>query len=563
MRKLKLLLLSIILLLAVSCNLTNPKSPIEFLNKNASTWEEVFKGYWAGLSDSYVFWNIDDANNEWDNIYTEYLPKFRSLGKVNYEDTATTKEAAILLFDMSKNLSDGHFSLNVRKGHRPGNVYAFSPADFRLIKKAHPNLSDREIIEKFISRDQYELLLEEVISENARYILENIFKVQFNVKYDNELASKFSEYSSVYYIPDESYSLINPKIQVRVTGYTQLLLYSKDYEFGSYVDENGSIQSCSSDTDFKNHFTNASSNVGPYYPISDLSWYEYDYDRSTIVDVDPVLDNAFETWTLALGVKDLGLGDKKSVSIDFYSLSAMTKDEDVIGGVGEVDYTKNTVYFLLSSFDCTSYMESHEDAMTEYLKYFHKLKMDSKAEGLVIDMRGNTGGSNADRQFLFGDLVNDKFMFGYQINKTGLGRHDLTLPSPVYIYPEKEFYDGVSTLFSKPVSVITNKFTISNGEMTTFMVKALNKGGQVGGTTYGAQGTLVGNTISAGAGQFSVGDVITSVYTPYAQIIDINKKSYEGIGCTPDVEIPFNYDDFSESKDARLNAGFKWIKDHR
>lgn len=562
MKKLILLLISIILLLAVSCNLTNPKSPIEFLTKDASTWEEVFKGYWAGLSDSYVFWNIDDANNEWDNIYTEYLPKFRSLGKVNYDDRATTKEAAILLFDMSKNLSDGHFSLNVRKGHRPGNVYAFSPADFRLIKKAHPELSDREIIEKFISRDQYELLPEEVISENARYILENIFKVQLNVKYDVELAFKFSEYSSViYYIPDESYSLINPKIQVRVTGYTQLLLYSNDYTFGSYVDENGSIQSCSSDTDFKNHFTNG--NAGPYYPISDLSWYEYNYDTSTTVDVDPVLNDAFETWTLALGVKDMGLGGKKSVSIDFYSLSAMTKDEDVIGGVGEVDYTKNTVYFLLSSFDCTSYMESHEDAMTEYLKYFHKLKMDSNAEGMVIDMRGNTGGSNADRQFLFGDLVNDKFMFGYQINKTGLGRHDLTLPAPVYIYPEKEFYDGVSTLFSKPVSVITNKFTISNGEMTTFMVKALNKGGQVGGTTYGAQGTLVGNTISAGAGQFSVGDVITSVYTPYAQIIDINKKSYEGIGCTPDVEIPFNYDDFSESKDARLNAGFKWIKDHR
>lgn len=560
MRKLKLLLLSIILLLAVSCNLTNPKSPIEFLTKDASTWEEVFKGYWAGLSDSYVFWNIDDANNEWDNIYTEYLPKFRSLGKVNYEDRATTKEAAILLFDMSKNLSDGHFSLNVRKGHRPGNVYTFSPADFRLIKKANPNLSDREIIEKFISRDQYELFPEEVISENARYILENIFKVQFNVKYDNELASKFNEYSSVYYIPDESYSLINPKIQVRVTGYTQLLLYSSDYKFGSYV-ENGSIKGCSSDANFDTHV--AAKDAGPYYPISDLSWYEYNYYTSSIDKVDPVLGSAFETWTLALGVKDLGTEGKKSVLIDFYSLSAMTKNEDVIGGVGEVDYTKNTVYFLLSNFDCTSYMESHEDAMTEYLKYFHKLKMDSKAEGMVIDMRGNTGGSNLDRQLLFGDLVNDKFMFGYQINKTGLGRHDLTLPSPVYIYSEKEFYDGISTLFSKPVSVITNKFTISNGEMTTFMVKALNKGGQVGGTTYGAQGTLVGNTISAGAGQFSVGDVITSVYTPYAQIVDINKKSYEGIGCTPDIEIPFNYDDFSESKDARLNAGFKWIKAHR
>ena len=79
MRKIKLLLLSIILLLAVSCNLTNPKSPIEFLNKDETTWEEVFKGYWAGLSDSYVFWNLDDKNGEWNDIYYEYLPKFKAL----------------------------------------------------------------------------------------------------------------------------------------------------------------------------------------------------------------------------------------------------------------------------------------------------------------------------------------------------------------------------------------------------------------------------------------------------------------------------------------------------
>ena len=560
MKKLILLLLSIFLLLAVSCNLTNPKSPIEFLTKGASTWEEVFKGYWAGLSDSYVFWNIDDANNEWDNIYTEYLPKFRSLGKVNYDDRNTTKEATILLFDMSKNLSDGHFSLNVRKGEGQGNERKFCPGDFRLIKEGHPELSDREIIESFIFKEQNILLPDEVLSENARYILENIFKVQLNVKYDPKLDSKFSEYSSeIFYIQDESYSLINPKIQVRVRGYTQLLLYSNDYKYGSYVD-NGSIKPCSNDTDFNTHVD--AGDAGPYYPISDLSWYEYNYDTSTIVDVIPVLNDAFKTWTLALGVKDMGFGGKKSVLIDFYSLSAMTKETDVNCGVGKVDYTKNTVYFLLSSFDCTSYMEINEVPMTEYLKYFHKLKIDSNAEGLVIDMRGNIGGSNADRQLLFGDLVDDKFMFGYQINKTGLGRHDLTLPSPVYIYPEKELFDEVSTLFSKPVAVITNRFTISNGEMTTFIVKALEKGGQVGGTTYGAQGTLFGDTISVGAGQFCVGDVITSVYTPYAQILDINKKSYEGKGCTPDVEIPFDETEFCESNDARLNAGFKWIKDH-
>ena len=61
------------------------------------------------------------------------------------------------------------------------------------------------------------------------------------------------------------------------------------------------------------------------------------------MDVIPVLNDAFKTWTLALGVKDMGFGGKKSVLIDFYSLSAMTKETDVNCGVGKVDYTKNTV----------------------------------------------------------------------------------------------------------------------------------------------------------------------------------------------------------------------------
>lgn len=69
--------------------------------------------------------------------------------------------------------------------------------------------------------------------------------------------------------------------------------------------------------------------------------------------------------------------------------------------------------------------------------------------------------------------------------------------------------------------------------------------------------------LGSNAGSFCIGSILSSVYTVSCQLLDNNYKSYEGIGLTPDIEIPFKVYDFIDSKDARLNAGFKWIKDHR
>ena len=101
--------------------------------------------------------------------------------------------------------------------------------------------------------------------------------------------------------------------------------------------------------------------------------------------------------------------------------------------------------------------------------------------------------------------------------------------------------------------------------MTVFLVKTLEKGGQVGGKTLGGTGTLSGDMLTANSGTFSVGDYITSVYTPYGNIRDVNHVSYEGIGLKPDAgyEVKFNLTSFEGGKDARLEKAFEWIKDHR
>ena len=71
--------------------------------------------------------------------------------------------------------------------------------------------------------------------------------------------------------------------------------------------------------------------------------------------------------------------------------------------------------------------------------------------------------------------------------------------------------------------------------------------------------------LTANSGTFSVGDYITSVYTPYGNIRDVNHVSYEGIGLKPDAgyEVKFNLTSFKTGEDARLEKAFEWIKDHR
>ena len=117
----KLLFALVIIILLAACTLSSPKNPKDYLSYDNTTWEELFKAYWSGLSDNYVFWNLDDQNGEWDDIYYEYLPKFRALGEI---DTNDMKKGIFLLFDMSKGLSDGHFymSINTPEGEKIFNL---------------------------------------------------------------------------------------------------------------------------------------------------------------------------------------------------------------------------------------------------------------------------------------------------------------------------------------------------------------------------------------------------------------------------------------------------------
>ena len=553
--KLTLLIITMLVFLLCSCSQNSPVLPSDMAL--SGTWEDLFKGLWTGLSDNYVFWDLDDANGEWDKVYEEFIPKFRELGNINTSDREATKKGTILLFDSVKNLSDGHFTMDAFGS-------SFSPSDYRILKKEHPELSDQEVLEKIYDYyEKFDLLPADMVYEDSKSIMENTFSIPLTttlVKTEDYI----DEYDSLYFKWSGSgttmtCNALNPNIQLRTPPYGEaIMLYSSSHEFGSVTTYDGRILDFTSTEAFDNYEVSFPGEaIGPYYPVSDLSWE----------DKKQNLDSLFSDWTLCLVLSvnpEYDQTDKvfrKGVNLKMLALSGITKETD---GSAMVDYTANTVYFISSGFNFLPLKDQAE--MKQFLMDFHKFKMNENAAGMILDMRGNSGGYNADREILFGDMFREPHLIGYQKNKTGAGRLDLTQEFPLYIYPEADFFGNeFSDIASKPVVVITNTATVSNGEITVLMVNSLPNGGQTGGVTMGANGTLAGDILTLNSGTFSVGNYITSVYTPYGNIRDTNHVSYEGKGLTPDegYEEKFNFDAFFDGTDSRLGKAFEWIKDHR
>ena len=567
--KLTLLIITMLVFLLCSCSQNSPVLPSDMAL--SGTWEDLFKGLWTGLSDNYVFWDLDDANGEWDKVYEEFIPKFRELGNINTSDREATKKGTILLFDSVKNLSDGHFTMDAFGS-------SFSPSDYRILKKEHPELSDQKVLE--IIYDYYEKFVgkyrlpDDMLYEDSKSIMENTFSIPLTTTL-KKTDDFIDNYGDLYFNWRESSeegepmtcNALNPKIQLRTPPYGEaIMLYSSSHEFGSVTTYDGEIldfTSADAYDDLEGSFPGeAIYSYGPYYPVSDLSWKDEDEDKKQN------LDSLFSDWTLCLVLSvnpEYDQTDKsfrKGVNLKMLALCGITKETD---GSAMVDYTANTVYFISSGFNFLPLKDQAE--MNQFLMDFHKFKMNENAAGMILDMRGNSGGYNADREILFGDMFREPHLIGYQKNKTGAGRLDLTQEFPLYIYPEADFFGNeFSDIASKPVVVITNTATASNGEITVLMVNSLPNGGQTGGVTMGANGTLAGDILTHNSGTFSVGNYITSVYTPYGNIRDTNHVSYEGKGLTPDegYEENFNFDAFFfEGKDSRLGKAFEWIKDHR
>lgn len=173
-------------------------------------------------------------------------------------------------------------------------------------------------------------------------------------------------------------------------------------------------------------------------------------------------------------------------------------------------------------------------------KIIHAL---SDTRGMIVDARGHYGGYDAIMQYIASRFASSKKLYMTSRKRNGPSHHDFTDTVEWFIEPV-----GVS--YTKPVMLLTSRFTQSAGETFTLAMKQLDQVTVLGDTTAGSFSDNPNFELPNGwIFSVSVGDYRGP-----------DGKSYEGFGCAPDIWIRNSKEDLLASKDRTLEKAMELIK---
>ena len=95
---------------------------------------------------------------------------------------------------------------------------------------------------------------------------------------------------------------------------------------------------------------------------------------------------------------------------------------------------------------------------------------------LIIDIRDNGGGNDANGQAIAERFTTERRLYGYLQYRTGPAHVDLSPLDPVYLNP-------TGTGFTKPIYLLTNRYVFSAANGFTLMMRSLPNVVQLGDTT--------------------------------------------------------------------------------
>ena len=193
--------------------------------------------------------------------------------------------------------------------------------------------------------------------------------------------------------------------------------------------------------------------------------------------------------------------------------------------------------------------------------------------GLIIDLRGNGGGSVSDLEPLIGSLAQSSTRVGYTRVKEGFGRLDYSAWSESIVKCPSNHLNK-----EKPIVVLADVTSVSCAELATMLIKSLPNGVFVGERTYGAIGGLYsgGSTnvfhdlfyggcfgdydyFENGPDPYS--DIFTYyVYTSTFHMVDKDFDDVEGVGVQPDIEVRYSRNRLESGYDDQLDRAIRYIR---
>ena len=256
-------------------------------------------------------------------------------------------------------------------------------------------------------------------------------------------------------------------------------------------------------------------------------------------------------WARARGaVRKIGAGDVDStVSMTF----VRTEGKDA---GGEINVTMKRRKFktppsftkrvLPSGFGYVRFSNFVESLRGDVIGGIDSMK---DTPGLILDLRGNGGGSAAMSEALITKFLSGAERPGKLLTRTG---------KPVSLFfidmmkIEPELKGDKRTAYTKPLVILTNEGSASASEMTSGMLQELGRATVIGERTCGCLLAYLGYADVPGGGWLA--------YSEVGFVSSKTGKRVETVGVIPDIAVPLNREDYVLNRDRVLEAAESFLK---
>ncbi len=157
------------------------------------------------------------------------------------------------------------------------------------------------------------------------------------------------------------------------------------------------------------------------------------------------------------------------------------------------------------------------------------------APGIIIDLRGNSGGFDGVGQGLAGLLLDKKISLGMSRSRDGYENY--------IVYPQKNPYTG-------PIVILVDSMSGSASESFSGGMQSIGRAVVVGEKSGGADLDAAVDTLPTGA----------LLLYAYADFVTAKGVSLEGRGVTPDIEVSLTRASLLSGDDSQLEAAVNYIR---
>lgn len=191
---------------------------------------------------------------------------------------------------------------------------------------------------------------------------------------------------------------------------------------------------------------------------------------------------------------------------------------------------------------CVLYVEFSQWAMPVYDQFVEALRQHGGCSGVVIDLRGNSGGLAVSMSAVGGLFFDKTVSLGTLTTSGG----DLKLAA----LPRQVTNDGRDVRrFSGPLAILTDRASVSCSDIFPASMQALGRARIFGDTS-------AGMALPSGVTPLPSGD---RLMYPTADFTDPNGRRIEGVGVVPDQLASPTVEALRAGRDPAMDAAFAWI----